>query len=72
MKMLDNKVQKPTITVCGSHNLPTSESCESLCRNETACCVTSLGNSSYNATHGCLEFIGEGEITRCEPGMFLC
>ena len=60
----------PTITVCSSHNLTASESCVTRCWNETACCTTNGGNITDNATHECLEFNGEGEITRCEPGMF--
>ena len=59
------------ILVCDSHNLTTSEYCEPLCRNETACCTTIGGNITHNTTHECLAFNGEGEITRCEPGMFL-
>ena len=53
------------IPVCGSHNLTTSESCESRCPNETACCAVHRGNDT---THHCLEYIGEISIERCESG----
>ena len=63
-----NKMYTSILLVCGSHNLTTSESCITRCQNEMACCITSLGNSTLE----CLEFSGEGEITRCELGMFFC
>ena len=56
--------------VCDSHNLTTSEYCEERCRNETACCLTGSGNATHNVTHECLEYDGEEEIERCDPGMF--
>ena len=59
-----------TTTVCDSHNLTTSQSCEPRCQNETACCAIDIGNTTRNATHGCFEFNREEVITRCEPGKF--
>ena len=67
-----DKMYTSIIPVCDSHNLTASESCSTRCWNETACCTTSLGNKTHNATHECLEFNGEGEIERCEPGKCFC